>query len=56
MKDLFSKFTQDLKLPQELLENFGKPRDNEELKNFALSLPTLSHPDTSILAGRLLYT
>jgi len=54
MKDLFSKFTQDLKLPQELLENFGKPRDNEELKNFALSLPTLTHPDTSILAGRLL--
>jgi ribonucleotide reductase alpha subunit len=54
MKDLFSRFTQDLTLPQHVLDNFGKPRNNEELKTFALSLPTLVHPDTSILAGRLL--
>ena len=54
MKELFSKFVQDLKLPQKVLDNYGKPRNNEELKNFALSLPTLIHPDTSILAGRLL--
>ena len=54
MKDLFSKFCQDLTLPQEVLDNLRKPRDNQELKNFALSLPTLSNPDTSILSGRLL--
>lgn len=54
MKDLFSNFIQDLKLPQQVLENYRKPRNNEELKTFALSLPTLIHPDTSILAGRLL--
>lgn len=54
MKDLFSKFCQDLTLPQEVLDNLRKPRDNQELKNYALSLPTLVHPDTSILSGRLL--
>ena len=54
MKDLFTRFVQDLSLPKKVLENFGKPRNNEELKTFALSLPTLVHPDTSILAGRLL--
>lgn len=54
MKDLFTRFVKDLVLPQQVLENFGKPRNNEELKTFALSLPTLIHPDTSILAGRLL--
>jgi len=54
MKELFSKFVQDLKLPQKVLDNYSKPRNNEELKNFALSLPTLIHPDTSVLAGRLL--
>ena len=54
MKDLFSEFCQDLTLPQEVLDNLRKPRDNQELKNFALSLPTLAHPDTSILSGRLL--
>ena len=54
MKDLFSKFVADLSLPDSVLENYGKPRSNEELKNFALSLPTLIHPDTSILSGRLL--
>lgn len=54
MKDLFSRFIQDLTLPKKVLESFGKPRNNEEMKTFALSLPTLSYPDTSILAGRLL--
>lgn len=54
MKDLFSKFVEDLDLPESVLESYGKPRSNEELKNFALSLPTLVHPDTSILSGRLL--
>jgi ribonucleotide reductase alpha subunit len=54
MKDLFSKFVEDLTLPETILESYGKPRSNDELKNFALSLPTLVHPDTSILSGRLL--
>ena len=34
MQDLFKKFIQDLKLPQQVLENYGKPRNNEELKTF----------------------
>ena len=54
MHDLFEKFIQDLKIPQNIVEGLGKPRTNEELKTYALSLPSLVHPDTNILAGRLL--
>ena len=54
MQELFKKFCEDLQLSEYILENLEKPRTNEELKNFALSLPTLVLPDTSILAGRLL--
>lgn len=54
MQDLFQKFIQDLKLPQKIIEGLEKPRTNEELKTYALSLPSLVHPDTNVLAGRLL--
>ena len=54
MHDLFKKFIQDLKIPHNIVEGLGKPRTNEELKTYALSLPSLIHPDTNILAGRLL--
>ena len=54
MRDLFQKFIQDLKLPQNIIEGLEKPRTNEELKTYALSLPSLIYPDTNVLAGRLL--
>jgi ribonucleoside-diphosphate reductase alpha chain len=54
MHDLFAKFIQGLEIPQNIVDGLGKPRTNEELKTYALSLPSLVHPDTNVLAGRLL--
>lgn len=53
MSTLFEKFTEDLDLPKNIIDKIYIERSNEELKIFALSLPTLKYPDTYILAGRL---
>lgn len=53
MRYIFQKFIEGLNLPNSVKESLEKNRTNEELKNYALSLPTLLYPDTSILAGRL---
>lgn len=46
--------TDDLVLPQNILDSIKKERTNEELKIYALSLPKLMYPDTYKLAGRIL--
>ena len=53
MSTLFQTFTEDLNLPKEIIDKIYIERTNEELKIFALSLPTLKYPDSYILAGRL---
>ena len=53
MSSLIDKFLSDLNLPEELAVKAKIPRNNQELKVFALSVPTLKHPDSYILAGRL---
>jgi ribonucleotide reductase alpha subunit len=53
MSSLLDKFSEDLHLPQEIRDKINIPRNNNELKVFALTLPTLKYPDTYILAGRL---
>ena len=53
MSTLFEKFIRDLQLPKEIVDKLRIKRNDEELKIFALSLPTLKYPDTYILAGRL---
>lgn len=53
MNDLFTKFTNDLSLPQDIIDSLSVPRTNEELRVFALSMPDILHPDTYNLAGRL---
>ena len=54
MKDLFERFIEGLCLPENVRESLDKPRTNEEMKNYAISLPQLLYPDTYILSGRLL--
>jgi len=53
MSSLIKKFTEDLELPENIIESVNITRNNNELKVFSLSLPTLKHPDTYLLAGRL---
>ena len=53
MIELFKKFTVDLRLPQKVVDSLDKPRNNQELQIFALSLPDLEYPDTYMLAGRI---
>jgi ribonucleoside-diphosphate reductase alpha chain len=54
MSKLIHQFVEDLVIPDNIRDNLFKKRDNEQLKIFALSIPTLEYPDTYILAGRLL--
>ena len=54
MESLIYKFTEDLDIPSDIKDNLLKERNNEQMKVFALSMPILEHPDTYILAGRLL--
>lgn len=54
MSKLIYRFVEDLVIPDSIRDNLFKKRDNEQLKIFALSIPTLEYPDTYILAGRLL--
>jgi len=46
--------TNDLNLPNEIIDSIKKDRTNEELKIYALSLPKLLYPDSYKLAGRIL--
>lgn len=50
---LLESFLKNLNLDKNTLESYRKPRTNEELKVYALSLPTLRYPDTYKLAGKL---
>ena len=50
---LLEKFLEDLELDKKTLDSYKRPRTNDELKIYALSLPTLKVPDTYFLAGRL---
>jgi len=50
---LLEKFLEDLNLDKKTLDSYKRPRNNEELKVYALSLPTLKVPDTYKLAGKL---
>ncbi len=54
MLSFFQKIIEDLDLPKDIIDNIIKERTNEELKVYALNLPTLKIPDTYKLAGRLL--
>ena len=49
-----SHFVKDLNISQEIITKLSIGRTDEELKVFALSLPDLKHPDTYVLAGRIL--
>ena len=53
MSSLIQKFAQGLELAEDVKESLLVPRNNQELKVFALSLPTLKYPDSYLLAGRL---
>ena len=54
MSSLINSFVDNLILPDNTRENLFKKRNDSQLKVYALSLPTLTYPDTYILAGRLL--
>ena len=53
MSGLLKKFAKGLNLPSSMTESLNVSRNNEELKVFALSLPTLKYPDSYLLAGRI---
>ena len=53
MSELLKKFTEGLKLSPEMVKSLDIVRNNQELKIFALSLPTLKYPDSYLLAGRI---
>jgi len=53
MSSLIQKFAEGLELTEGIKESLLVPRNNQELKVFALSLPTLKYPDSYLLAGRL---
>lgn len=53
MSRLLKKFAEGLTLPSEMLKSLEIVRNNNELKIFALSLPTLKYPDSYLLAGRI---
>lgn len=54
MLALIERFVKNLQLPQEIVDNLYQKRNDEQLKIFSLSIPTLLYPDTYVLAGRLL--
>lgn len=57
MLELYTKFCEDLELPEGTWDNLSEPRDNEEMDVFIKNLPSLLYPDTYKLAGRLfIYT
>ena len=53
MSGLLKKFAKGLNLPSSMTESLNVSRNNEELKVFSLSLPTLKYPDSYLLAGRI---
>lgn len=53
MFELLTRFISDLDIPSETKESLFIPRTNQELKIYALTLPTLKYPDSYKLAGRI---
>jgi ribonucleoside-diphosphate reductase alpha chain len=53
MSELLKKFAEGLTLSPEMVKSLDIVRNNQELKIFALSLPTLKYPDSYLLAGRI---